>query len=179
MLGTSGNLSVVTGDGPLRFHVTASGRDKGCLTPADFIEVDADGAPFDERRPSAETLVHAEIYRRTDAGAVFHVHQVFGALCSTRDEAQGELVLRDIEMIKGIGLWGPDDVARIPIVPNHADIPQLSRATGEALRGDIPGVLICRHGLYAWGRDAFAARRHVEIFGYLFEYSWRLSSAQR
>ncbi|MEL7265147.1 MAG: class II aldolase/adducin family protein, partial [Planctomycetota bacterium] len=31
------------------------------------------------------------------------------------------------------------------------------------------GFLIRGHGLYTWGRDLFAARRHVEIFEFLFD----------
>ena len=31
------------------------------------------------------------------------------------------------------------------------------------------GYLIRRHGLYTWGRDLAEARRHVEIFEFLFE----------
>ena len=31
------------------------------------------------------------------------------------------------------------------------------------------GFLIRNHGLYTWGKDVDAARRHVEIFEFLFE----------
>ena len=31
------------------------------------------------------------------------------------------------------------------------------------------GYLIRKHGLYTWGRDLDEARRHVEIFEFLFE----------
>ncbi|MDF3142250.1 class II aldolase/adducin family protein, partial [Streptomyces sp. T21Q-yed] len=39
MRGTSGNLSVVLTRDPLRLAVTASGHDKGELTPADVVLV--------------------------------------------------------------------------------------------------------------------------------------------
>jgi methylthioribulose-1-phosphate dehydratase len=29
--------------------------------------------------------------------------------------------------------------------------------------------LLSRHGLYTWGRDLAEARRHIEIFEFLFE----------
>jgi methylthioribulose-1-phosphate dehydratase len=174
VLGTSGNLSVVTQAEPLRFWVSASGKAKGALTEADFVEVDGDGVPTLASAPktSAETLVHVEIYRRTDAGAVFHVHQVHAALCSSRDEARGEVVFSGLEMQKGLDIWDPEAVVRVPLVPNHGHIPALASAAGEALRPGVPGVLICRHGLYTWGRDPFEARRHVEVFDYLFQYSY-------
>lgn len=174
VLGTSGNLSVVTQDDPLRFWISASGKHKGALTEADFIEVNADGSPThpDAPKTSAETLVHVELYKRTQAGAVFHVHQVHAALCSSRDEAKGEVVFSGLEMQKGLDIWDPDAIVRVPLVPNHAHIPTLAAASGQALRPEVPGVLICRHGLYAWGRDPFEARRHVEVFDYLFQYSF-------
>jgi len=43
MRGTSGNVSLVLSSDPLRLAVTASGRDKGELTAADVVVVDADG----------------------------------------------------------------------------------------------------------------------------------------
>jgi methylthioribulose-1-phosphate dehydratase len=78
----------------------------------------------------------------------------------------------DLEMLKGLDLWEEGATAKIPIVKNYGEIPKLAREAGEALRPEVPGVLICRHGLYAWGRDAFEARRHVEVFDYLFQYSY-------
>lgn len=174
MLGTSGNLSVVVGGEPLRFLISASGRSKGELGEGDFVEVDGEGGVVREgsAKTSAETLVHVEIYRRTNAGAVYHVHQVHAALCSSRDEGVGEVVMGDLEMLKGLDLWEEGATAKIPIVKNYGEIPKLAREAGEALRPEVPGVLICRHGLYAWGRDAFEARRHVEVFDYLFQYSY-------
>jgi ribulose-5-phosphate 4-epimerase/fuculose-1-phosphate aldolase len=36
-------------------------------------------------------------------------------------------------------------------------------------RPPLHGFLIARHGLYTWGRDLAEARRHIEIFEFLFE----------
>ena len=37
----------------------------------------------------------------------------------------------------------------------------------------VPGFLIRGHGLYAWGKDAADAMRHVEGFEFLFECRWQ------
>lgn len=37
----------------------------------------------------------------------------------------------------------------------------------------VPGVLIRRHGLYAWGANPFEAKRHVEAFEFMWEYLFR------
>lgn len=173
MLGTSGNLSVATGADPLRFHVTRSGMNKGALTRDDFVACDDQARPLEEGapRPSDETHIHAEIYRRTDAGAVYHVHQVHAALCSTRYEAQGYVPLARLEMLKGIGLPSTSDDVRLPIVPNHIDIPHLAEVIGQVLDPGLPGVLIARHGIYTWGKTPRDAFRHIEIWGYLLEYA--------
>ena len=56
--------------------ITISGRDKGTLTPDDIMVIDMRGrAVGTSARPSAETLLHTQIYARfTDAHAVLHTH---------------------------------------------------------------------------------------------------------
>ena len=106
-----------------------------------------------------------------DAGAVYHVHEPYAALCSDRDAEQGETTFRDVEMIKGLDIWD-EPVASVPIIENFRDIPELAAATKARLGGRAPAVNILRHGFYTWGRDAFAAKRHVESLAYLYRYSW-------
>lgn len=84
---TSGNLSVrVGGFDPeqFTFAITSSGRDKSVQTPEDFLLVNEKGVATEATslKPSAETLIHSEIYRLTGAGAIFHVHTIFNNLIS-------------------------------------------------------------------------------------------------
>ena len=70
---TSGNYSVRLDDGGIL--VTRSGADKRKLQRADLMRLDAEGRPQEDARPSAETLLHVQIYRRDpSAQAVLHVH---------------------------------------------------------------------------------------------------------
>jgi methylthioribulose-1-phosphate dehydratase len=39
----------------------------------------------------------------------------------------------------------------------------------DARRPPCHGFLLSRHGLYTWGRTLAEARRHIEIFEFLFE----------
>src|SRR2546430_12444493 len=59
-VGTSSNYSVVISRDPLELLITASGKDKGRLSRADFVRVGVNGKPTAEGRPksSAETLLH-------------------------------------------------------------------------------------------------------------------------
>jgi len=73
---TSGNFSVRASG---RVLVTASGLDKGTITPAGLMEVDLDGRVLaGTGKPSAETGLHLILYRdRPAAGAILHVHTIW------------------------------------------------------------------------------------------------------
>jgi len=66
----------------------------------------------------------------------------------------------------------------VPIFANTQDMTELAariRADFGPLDWSAPGrppahgFLLSRHGLYTWGRDLAEARRHIEIFEFLFE----------
>ena len=51
---------------------------------------------------------------------------------------------------------------RIPIIRNHAHIPTLAAEFAQHIHGDAGAVLIRNHGITAWGRDAFEAKKFLE-----------------
>ncbi len=183
---TSGNLSArVSAQGdPLLLVVSASGRDKEAMTAADFLLVDGSLQPVEpgvqpvvskvEPRPSSETVVHARIYQATGCGCVLHVHTVWNNLIAELFSSQGEVVLRDLEMIKGLDIWEEASEVRVPVVENFFKLPTLAEAVAERITDlRVPGILIRRHGLYAWGANPFQTKRHVEAFEFMFEYLFR------
>lgn len=174
VLGTSGNFSALVSRDPLRFSITSSGLEKGGLGEDSFLEVDAEGtAVAGARRPSAETSLHASIYRlRPNAGSVLHTHSVWGTILSDMFFDQGAIEIQGYEMLKGLaGIETHDHRERVPIIENSQDYIQLSGRIESALSMDekIHGVYLHRHGLYTWGETVAEARRHVEIFEFLFE----------
>lgn len=178
-VGTSSNYSVVVGREPLELLITASGKDKGRLGRGDFVRVDQRGMPVPAHQPksSAETLLHVvAAEERPDVGAVLHTHSVWGTLLSDLFFADGGFAIAGYEMLKGLeGIHTHDCSVWVPIFDNTQDIPALVaqvRAcfrSADAQRGLTHGYLIRRHGLYTWGRDLQEARRHIEIFEFLFE----------
>ena len=60
---------------------------------------------------------------------------------------------------------------RVPIIANSQDYTALSRDIEIVLsqNQNIHGIYLHRHGLYTWGKTVGDARRHVEIFEFLFE----------
>jgi L-fuculose-phosphate aldolase len=83
--GTSGNVSVRTGEG---FLITASGVPYKKMKAHHVVEMDLDGGYRGEFFPSSEWRMHLDIYKaRPEAGAVVHVHSTYAtALASLRKE---------------------------------------------------------------------------------------------
>jgi methylthioribulose-1-phosphate dehydratase len=177
---TSGNLSVrvdVQEGEPDLIAITASGKDKTVHTPEDFLLVDQEGKPaFPTRlKPSAETLVHTAIYQKIkECRAIFHIHTVHNNLISEQYGDAGYVSFSGHEIIKALNIWEEGAGIRVPIVPNHASIPDLAQAVREVTDPRVPAVLIRNHGIYAWGDSVFAAKRHLEAFEFLFEYQVKL-----
>lgn len=182
--GTAGNLSIRVGDySPEQFYfgITASGKDKYINTPEDFLFVDQHAQPVEEtnQRPSAETLIHCEIYRLTGAGAIFHIHSVFSNVISEYFWHRRSVPVDGVELIKGLNIWEEEYHLEIPIVNNFAHIPSIIPEITESLNPIVPGIILRKHGVYAWGADAFEAKRHLESFEFIFEYVYRLEMLKK
>jgi methylthioribulose-1-phosphate dehydratase len=168
MRGTSGNLSVRLGDSPLRLAITASGLDKGTLSAADVVEIDASGSALSPGVPSAEAGLHGRIASVSGAGAVVHVHVLAPVLAAER--WPGGVELRDLEMLKGFGRQAHDDLVTIPVVANSQDMTALGNAFEAGFRADTPALIVARHGLYVWGSDLLQARHRTECLEWLTRF---------
>ncbi|ARK29519.1 methylthioribulose 1-phosphate dehydratase [Halalkalibacter krulwichiae] len=177
--GTSGNLSIKVSEDPLTCLVTVSGKDKYKETESDFVLVDEDGRPLtDQGKPSAETVIHLEVYKKTDAGCSLHVHTLDNNVISELYGEKGSITFRNVELIKALDIWEEDGEFTIPIVENWADLPKLGKAISEKIKPDTKAVLIRNHGITVWGRNAFEAKRHLEACEFLFSYQLKLLHAK-
>jgi len=174
--GTSGNLAIKVSDEPIEFLVTASGKDKTKETDEDFLLVDREGKPVKDThlKPSAETLLHVEIFNKTKAGCSLHVHTVDNNVISELYGDKGKITFRGQEIIKAYGLWDEDAEFTIPIIYNYAHIPTLAESFSEFVKEDAGAVLIRNHGITAWGRDALEAKKYLEASEFLFSYHLKL-----
>ncbi|MEJ8324222.1 methylthioribulose 1-phosphate dehydratase [Kosakonia sacchari] len=153
--------------------LSESGKDKGSLTTADFLQVSiADNHAPSGRKPSAETGLHTLIYRLyPDANAVLHVHTVNATVLS-RVEKSPALLLNGFEMQKSLsGQTSHLDTVPVAIFDNDQDIDALAaRIADYAQTHPLRyGFLLRGHGLTCWGRDVAEARRHLEGLEFLFE----------
>jgi methylthioribulose-1-phosphate dehydratase len=175
-VGTSSNYSVVLGNDPVELIVTASGKDKGRLEQADFVHIGQHGAPIemDQPKSSAETMLHVVLAEQSEVGCILHTHSIWGTLLSDHFFQDGGFEISGFEMLKGLeGIVTHDHSHWIPIFENTQDIPVLAEQVRERLSDPMEpmthGFLIRKHGLYTWGKDVFSARRHIEIYEFLFE----------
>lgn len=151
--------------------ITVSGRDKGKLVEDDIMVVDFDGhGVASEHRPSAETLLHTQLYKRfPDIGCVLHTHSLNQTLASRLFAGAGRIRFEDYELIKAFrGQDTHATVMDVPVLPNNQHIPNLAAQVDVLLDGGpLWGYLIEGHGMYAWGADMAEARRHLEAFEFL------------
>jgi methylthioribulose-1-phosphate dehydratase len=163
--------------------ITVSGRDKGRLTESDIMVVDLEGEPVaTSHRPSAETLLHTQLYRwKPEIGAVLHTHSVNATVLSRLTLADS-LVFADYELQKAFsGVSTHECQVLVPIFDNDQDIARLASQVQPWLdeHADCVGYLIRGHGLYTWGKTMADCLRQVEAFEFLFECELKVRALQR
>jgi methylthioribulose-1-phosphate dehydratase len=168
---TSGNLSARLSE--QEFLITASGIHKGKLRETDFLRVDVNGSTLDneQRKPSAETLLHVQLYRHyPEINIVLHPHSVNSTVLSRR--LSGHLQLGEYEILKAFpGIDTHDTSVTIPVFENLQDILRLAKNIEPFLSASkpVPAYLIRGHGYYTWGVDLADALKHIEALEFLFE----------
>ena len=161
---TAGNFSVRTGDS---IAITRSGCDKRQLRNADVAITTLSQPILDGL--SAEAPLHLARYLADPSiGAVFHVHAPYSAVLGRRHIGSGTITLTGWELQKALsGQVSHEGTVILPVLENAQDMGVLVAAVDARLRSSdasrtAPGFLLAGHGLYAWGRTAADARRHVE-----------------
>lgn len=153
--------------------ITKSGVDKAFFAADDLMIVDREGVRVwpDGVRSSAETPLHVAIYDLFDAQAVLHTHSVNATAVSLRHGPAGTLTFAGLELLNGFaGITTHETSVEVPIFANDQDMDRLSELVRSQVAGKpIFGFLIAGHGLYTWGESIRAARRHLEVFEFLFE----------
>jgi methylthioribulose-1-phosphate dehydratase len=162
--GSAGNLSARLEDSTIA--ITRSGVHKGYLSEADILAVNLDGAALDAaQRPSAETLLHCQLYRLfPPIGAVLHGHSVAATVLSI----QGGITFSNYEMLKAFGFATHELDVVLPVYENDQNISRLAEFIEPFLRRDPPiGYVIAGHGVYAWGSNVEHAFWRLEALEFL------------
>lgn len=190
MVGTAGNLSAKISDNS--FWITSSGCPKNLLTVDDFVlmTLDRDKGEFfstptqsyPQKRPSAETSIHAAIYNLfPDAQVCYHVHSIENNLVS-RFTNSDNLPLPPLEMLKGLGVWEENPRLEMPIFANHLKVFQIAEdifTRFKDTKPQVPALLIRDHGVTIWADSLERAGNYIEIVEYIFRYMVVSQSGQK
>lgn len=177
---TSTNYSFRLAERPDVIIVSRSGIDKSRFSEADFMEVDLYGKAlpaYEGIRPSAETLIHCKLYQLfPEMMCIVHSHSVYSVLQSMKNKQSVEL--NGYEVLKGFeGIKTHEITVQVPVFDNTQDMPAFAAVLeGEKNRLTVPAFIMRQHGTYAWGRNLFEAKRHLETAEYLFEVDWKFSN---
>ncbi len=191
---TSTNYSFRESQEAKTIFVSRSGVDKSRFFPEDFISVDFEGKMISDLqresigfrqqshvkdsdesiKPSAETLIHCVLYDMfPETTVILHSHSVYSVLMSQKHPKQ--ITFQGYEIQKGFGgQTTHEETVHIPVLDNTQDMnvfSQWMRDQPETFGNHC--FVIRNHGTYAWGKDLFEAKRHLETLEYLLEVSWR------
>ena len=163
---TAGNISVRLD--ATRLAITRSGGHKGFLDADSVMQVDLAGTPLTNAKPSAETLLHCQIYRLfPQVGAVLHGHSVASTVLSMTEP--GPIRLAQYEVLKAFeGQTTHDTALDLPVFDNDQDIARLASVAEATIAAGTPlGYLIRGHGVYVWGPSMDAALARLEGLEFL------------
>jgi len=174
--GTGGGICTTLPDQTIL--MAPSGVHKERVAPADLFVVDRRGAvvrPPQNRdlRPSECSGIFCAVMERRNAGSVMHSHALSAVLAADLALDTDRLIIRELEMLKGIRGCRNTDVHALPVIDNRPYEPELVGQIERVL--DAPDfaaascILVRDHGAYLWGADLWEAKRHAEVYHFLFE----------
>lgn len=185
-LNLSGHNPATSGNYSLRSRalngyalMSESGIDKARFTKENLLPIDIRTRQFHpdftglKRKPSDETAIHLRIYQETTANCVLHSHMLDSLLFANLYPNQKTIIMEGLELLKGFqGIVTHESQVIIPCFENTQDIDKLALELKDQLGSNNPifGLLLRHHGLYVWGESVAIAKRHLEVFEYLFKY---------
>lgn len=173
--GTGGGICAF--DAPGRLLLAPTGVHKERVRPEDFFVVDpANGEvlehpPDRALRPSECGDIFRAIIAARGAGSVVHSHALSAVLAC--DDSEDAIVIERLEMLKGIPGLANTDRHLVPVVDNTVREPELTadveRVLGDARFAQAHAIGVRDHGAYLWGADPWEAKKHAEVYHFLFE----------
>jgi methylthioribulose-1-phosphate dehydratase len=173
--GTGGGICAL--EAPGRLLLAPTGVHKERVRPEDLFVVDAEGgkvleSPTDATlRPSECADIFRSIIRERGAGSVVHSHALSAVLAC--DSAEDAIAIEKLEMLKGVPGLSNTDRHLVPVVSNTPREPELTADVERVLADhryvDSYAIGVRDHGAYLWGADAWEAKKHTEVYHFLFE----------
>lgn len=175
--GTGGGICARRGDGMLL--VAPTGVHKELVRPEDLFALDPKTCAVVEPpknpalAPSECSSIFAAICQERGAGSVVHSHSLSSVLAADLTDGHDTLTIGGLEMLKGIRDTPNTAQHAVPVIGNTARESDLT-ATVTAVARDARyanshAILVRDHGAYIWGSDIWEAKRHAEVYHFLFQ----------
>lgn len=149
--GTSGNISVRDG---YKVYVTASGTVLGDLHEDDISIVNIEGVLLDGKKPSKETGMHLEVYRKCpDVNAVLHASPFWTTFAACTD-----IRIKTNLFIES--MYYDEELLHIPYF--HAGSKELAEAVSE-VADKTHVILMDHHGVLVYDRNLGECRSALEV----------------
>jgi methylthioribulose-1-phosphate dehydratase len=175
--GTGGGICGPTDDGNL--FLAPTGVHKERIQPDDFFVVDpGDGsvvvpAVDPTLRPSECNSIFCTAAQVRGARSVMHSHSLSSVLAADLAGKEDHIVVERFEMLKGIRDVANRDRHLVPVIGNTPRESELVEQVEKALADErfraSYAILVADHGAYIWGADVWEAKRHTEVYHFLFE----------
>ena len=175
--GTGGGICA--SNGPKTILMAPTGVHKEEVMPSDLFIVDrTSGAVV--RPPRNRSLTVSEcnpifclVINQRKANSVMHSHALSSVLAADLAGGRGDLIIEGLEMLKGIRGVTNQSKHAVPVIhntPRERELLDQIRLVLEAPAfSDSFCILVRTHGAYIWGADLWEAKRHAEIYHFLFE----------
>jgi len=175
--GTGGGICGPADGGGLLLAPTGVHKER--VRPDEFFTVDpADGrvlrSPDDASlRPSECNSIFCLAARERGARSVVHSHGLSAVLAGDLAGDADHVEIRGLEMLKGIRGVANRDTHLVPVIRNTPRegelVEQLSGVLADPRFEKTFAVLVADHGAYIWGDDIWEAKRHTEVYHFLFD----------
>jgi len=176
---TFGNASGIDrlGQEPL-VVIKPSGVDYATMTPGDLVVTDLDGKIVEGTlRPSSDLDTHTLLYREfPEIGGIVHTHSEFATSWAQAGRAIPCLGTTHADYFHGpVPVTEPltaEEVAEAYVRNTGAVIVRRFRA-GNLSPVAVPGVLVCGHAPFAWGKNPAEAVEHADVLEYIARLAFR------
>ena len=175
--GTGGGICGPTDDGNL--FLAPTGVHKERIQPDDFFVVSPnDGsvvvpAVDPSLRPSECNSIFCTTVRMRGARSVMHSHALSSVLAAELAGEGDHIAIEKLEMLKGVRGVTNRDRHLVPVIrntPRESElIDQVEKVLADERFAPAFAILVADHGAYIWGEDVWEAKRHTEVYHFLFE----------
>jgi methylthioribulose-1-phosphate dehydratase len=175
--GTGGGICALDPDGNMLLAPTGVHKER--IQPPDFFVIDPrDGsvvrpAADPNLKPSECNAIFRAAIGARDAGSVMHSHALSSVLAADLAIIADNIAISGFEMLKGIRGLTNEDRHLVPVITNTPRefelVDQVEAALKDERFAGAFAILVRDHGAYIWGADLWEAKRHAEVYHFLFE----------